>query len=451
MTNKKDTKSITRLNNGIWLYFFLLIFEGALRKWLLPGLAAPLLIIRDPLALYILLNSWHNDLLKANTYLTGMILIGFISFFTAIFLGHGSLPVAIFGARILLLQFPLIFVIGKIFNREDVLQMGKVILWICLPMTLLIALQFYSPQSAWVNRGIGGVVEENGFQGALGHFRPPGTFSFVTGTYLFYGLAACFIVYFWLTGKNVNRVLLISSTLAVMAAIPLSISRTLFFEICITVFFAFIGVSQKPKYLGKMILTVVIAFVALAILSKTSFFQGATETFFARFTNASETEGGLQGTLGDRFLGGLVSAIAGSVDLPFFGYGLGMGTNVGSQLMAGGRKFLLHEEEWGRIIDELGPILGLAVILLRVGLIIKIAKACFKKLHDGQMLPWLLLSFGFLQVAQGNWAQPTSLGFCTLIGGLMLASLRMSPSQVNVSIKENNFSVKFSNKSFSYN
>src|SRR5258708_39486843 len=36
------------LTRFIFLYFWLLIFEGSLRKWVLPGLAAPLLVIRDP-------------------------------------------------------------------------------------------------------------------------------------------------------------------------------------------------------------------------------------------------------------------------------------------------------------------------------------------------------------------------------------------------------------------
>ena len=32
----------------IWTYFWLLLFEGGLRKWIVPSLANPLLIIRDP-------------------------------------------------------------------------------------------------------------------------------------------------------------------------------------------------------------------------------------------------------------------------------------------------------------------------------------------------------------------------------------------------------------------
>lgn len=415
------------LRQGIWLYFVLLIFEGALRKWFLPGLATPLLVIRDPLALWLVVTTWKSGQLPANPYLVGMMLIGILGTFTAILAGHGNLPVAVYGARILLLHFPLIFVIGRIFNREDVIKMGKVTLWISIPMAVLIALQFYSPQIAWVNRGVGGDMEGAGFSGALGFFRPPGTFSFTNGNTLFYSFVASFIFYFWLNPQNINRFILIVATAGLLAAIPLSISRGLFFSVCVSLIFAAIAVSQKPKYMGRMIMAISGASVALLILSQTSFFQTATEAFSVRFETASNHEGGLEGTLIDRFLGGMINALIHSSEKPFFGYGLGMGTNVGSMLLSGDRGFLIAEEEWARVIGELGPLMGLAVIFLRLSLCAKIALASYQKLTLGDLLPWMLLSFGLLIVPQGQWAQPTSLGFSTLIGGLMLASLRSPP------------------------
>src|ERR1043166_1308985 len=41
------------LKQLVWLYFWLLIFEGALRKWIFPQYSAPFLVIRDPVALAI--------------------------------------------------------------------------------------------------------------------------------------------------------------------------------------------------------------------------------------------------------------------------------------------------------------------------------------------------------------------------------------------------------------
>lgn len=418
-TLNKDHKIVKQ---GIWLYFLLLICEGALRKWVLPGLATPLLIIRDPVALFLLYLSWKKGLLQFNVYLVLMMFIGIFSIFAAVLSGHGSLPVALYGARIFLFHFPMIFIIGRVFTQEDVIRLGKVVLMIAIPMTVLIALQFYSPQSAWVNRGVGGDAEGGGFSGALGYFRPPGTFSFTTGNSQFYSLVACFLFYFWLNPAGKMRLLLIAATAALLIAIPLSISRSLFFQVAISFLFVFVAILHKPKYLGHLLLSVISVSLVLAILSKTEIFLTASEAFTARFENASESEGGLEGTLVDRFLGGMLSAISKSGDQPFFGYGIGLGTNVGSMLIAGGRQFLIAEEEWGRIIGELGTLLGLGVILIRISLVTNILFVGYQYMRVGNLLPWMLTSFGLLMLTQGQWAQPTTLGFSSLIGGLMVAS-----------------------------
>jgi len=424
-------KSIRLIKYGIWAYFLLLIFEGALRKWVLPGLSTPLLIIRDPVALWVVFKALQRGLVPKNGYLTGMVIIGFIGILTAVLFGHGNLFVAIYGARIFLVHFPLIFVIGSVFNRDDVIKVAKVTLWLTIMMTVLIALQFYSPQSAWVNRGIGGDSEGGGFNGgALGFFRPPGTFSFTNGNVLYFSYVAPFVFYFWLNTKKVNKLLLIGASIALLAAIPLSISRSLFFQVAISLIFLMLGISRKPEYLGKMIMAVIAVFVAFTILGNTQFFQTSTEAFSVRFESANESEGGLKGVLGDRFIGGMLQAFSSSSDLPFFGKGLGMGTSVGGMLLSGQPGLTITEDEWGRTVAELGPILGIAAILLRVSMFLKIALACYKKLALGDMLPWMLLSFACLNLPQGQWAQPTALGFGVVIAGLMLASLR-APAPVD--------------------
>ena len=90
---ENSTVNNNLLKKGIWIYFFLLIFEGALRKWVFPGLATPLLIIRDPLALWLILMCTKRGLLPANFYLFIMILVAAVSTFTTLFFGHGNLQV----------------------------------------------------------------------------------------------------------------------------------------------------------------------------------------------------------------------------------------------------------------------------------------------------------------------------------------------------------------------
>jgi hypothetical protein len=411
----------------VWAYFLLLIFEGALRKWVAPGLSSPLLLVRDPVALWLVVEAWRRGLLPTSIYLTGTATIGVIGLITATLLGHGNLLVALYGARILLLHFPLIFVIGRVFNREDVVEMGKATLMIAIPMVVLVTLQFYSPQSAWVNRGIGGNLEGAGFSGSMGFFRPPGTFSFTNGNTTFFSFVAPFAFYFWLNRRSINSLLLIGATLALFFAVPLSISRGLLFQVAISLLFLLIASARKPENLGRLLIATLAGMLVLSLLSQSDLFATASEAFTSRFETANEAEGGLEGVILDRFLGGLIDSLTNpsSWGLPFFGYGIGMGTNVGSQLLVGKLTFLISEGEWGRIIGEMGLLVGLGLIILRLGLTYKLAWASYQKLAEGDVLPWMLGSVGFLYTAQGAWAQPTSLGFCIMIGGLMIASFRL--------------------------
>lgn len=419
----KRKSNIQLIRKGIWVYFILLIAEGALRKWVFPSLATPLLVVRDPLVLWLVIMAWKNEEMPMNWYIKTIWFIGIAGMFTALAVGHGNIEVALYGARILLLHFPMMFLMGRFFNKDDVELMGKVLLWMSLPMIVLITIQFYSPQAAFINRGVGGDLAGAGFAGALGYFRPPGVFSFTTGNTQFWSFVQVFVAYFWFNPDRIPKWLLLASTACAIAAIPLSISRTLIFQALLTIAFLAVPIAKKPVYLFRMLGALIGLIVILALLNKVSFFQQATEALTTRVDAASESEGGLQGTLGDRFLGGMLQAVTSS-DQPFFGYGVGAGTNVGARLITGEVTFLFAEQEWARLIGELGTIMGLVVIFVRTHLCIRLLSAGFKRIAEGDILPWMLLSVGFIMVLQGQWGQPTSLGFATIIGGLMLASLR---------------------------
>jgi hypothetical protein len=435
--NERRLKAINKreavtelLKKGVWVYIILLLTEGAIRKWGLPRLATPLLIVRDPVAIWMLFVAIKNGLFPSNNYVWSMVWVSIFAFFIAISIGHGSMSVAVYGTRILLIHFPLMFLIGSLFNREDIIKFGKILMWVSIPMLLLIGVQFYSPQSSFINRGVGGDVAGGGFAGALGFFRPPGTFSFTSGNTQFWSVVGIFVVYFWLNPSGVPRLLLIAASVCLIASIPLSISRTLIFQIVITVLFAFISVSKNPKYISRMLLASIGIFIAIMLLNKLDFFQKSTEALVSRYTDANATEGGLEGTLGNRFLGGLLGAVQ-QTNQPFFGYGIGMGTNVGAKLLTGDVEFLIAEEEWGRLIGEMGTIMGIMVIVIRLSFCIKAAWLSFQRLATRDILPWMILSMAFVFIAQSQWAQPTTLGFSTLIGGLLISSLKIEKPEVD--------------------
>ncbi len=420
---------------GIWVYFLLVLFDGALRKWFLPSLSGPLLILRDPVALWILINAWRWGYLGTNLTTVCMCVIGSFALYTAYFLGHGNIIVGTYGARIFLLHFPLIFVISSAMEKADLLKLARWTVIITIPMTMLIIAQFYSPQTAWINKSVGGEAG-GGFSGAMNYFRPPGTFSFTNGNSLFYNFTGCFVIYFWFHAKEISRILLFASTVALLLAVPFSISRTLLFQLVISLLFALVPVLLKRKRTPGLLVGLLTLSAIITALSFTPFFNTATTVFMSRFDTANSTEGGLNGVFLDRFLGGLIQAILMSSNQPIFGSGVGMGTNVGSMVLTGGRQFLVAEGEWGRVIGELGPILGLAVVIIRLKLAVSLIVKAFGKLREGSFMPWMLVSSSALSIAQAGWAQPTSLGFCIMLTGLTFASLRVdnTPRRTNPNI-----------------
>jgi hypothetical protein len=419
------------LKKGIWIYFFLLIFEGAIRRWLLPNLSNPILLIRDVLSFFLLIIALRNNYNPNNRLVTIIFCVGLISIFTALFFGHGNLLVALFGARILMIQFPMLFLIGHVLNRQDVISMGKIILWIAIPMAILITVQFYSPQNAWINKGIGENIDGAGFSGANGYFRPPGTFSFTSGNVNFFSLVSCVVLYFWLKPKKINKYLLFASSLALIVAIPTSISRSLFFQFIISIlFFIWVKISQ-PGFIKNITHLLTAFFVILILAINVNLIDNQVNTLIQRFDNAERSEGGIEGTIVNRFLGGLLYSFQ-SVDDQhiFFGYGIGMGTNVGSKLLTGELKFLISEGEWGRIFGEIGMILGLTFIFIRVYMSFNYLHESIKYLKKDDPFPWMLMSSGFIILSQQQLSQPTNLGFFVLIGGLVLATLKKEENEL---------------------
>ena len=203
--------------------------------------------------------------------------------------------------------------------------------------------------------------------GPMDFFRPPGTFSFVNGTTSFYALAICFIAYFWITKIKVNKLLLLGATLGAIIAIPLSISRTYFFNVVLLLLFVGVIQLRNPRQLPKMLIGFGILTLIGIVLIQIPEVATAVEAFTSRFDAANENEGGLiEGVLIDRFLGGMYGALFSADDMPFLGYGIGMGSNVGAMLISGDTSFLLPEGEWGRIMGEVGVVFGLLIVFLRI-------------------------------------------------------------------------------------
>ena len=148
MPNRKVTSQAvateyTFIKKLIWAYFLLLLFEGALRKWFLPSLSQGLLIIRDPIVIWIYFLAYGKNILPLeNIYIKNLLLFTLVFAFISFFFAGTHWATVGYGIRTNLLHFPLIFVMGKVLTHKDVIILGKAIMILALPMTLLLQSNF---------------------------------------------------------------------------------------------------------------------------------------------------------------------------------------------------------------------------------------------------------------------------------------------------------------------
>jgi len=77
---KIPESNTNRAKQLIWLYFWLLIIEGALRKWIVPSLSNPLLIIRDPVVILIYAVAASEGKFPRSAFIALILGLAFFSF-----------------------------------------------------------------------------------------------------------------------------------------------------------------------------------------------------------------------------------------------------------------------------------------------------------------------------------------------------------------------------------
>ena len=79
MQSASNQRLFTHIRRAIWVYFFLLIFEGVFRKWLLPEYSDILLVIHDPVVLVIYLLAIKARVFPRNYWIISLASIAFLS------------------------------------------------------------------------------------------------------------------------------------------------------------------------------------------------------------------------------------------------------------------------------------------------------------------------------------------------------------------------------------
>ena len=416
MISKKTKQTLKRL---IWLYFWLLLSEGVLRKWLFPGLSKYFYFARDPVLLCAYFIALKKGIFPKNGFIISIALLAVASLLQSGIVASANLAVILFGIRCNFLYLPLIFLIPKVFDLEDVKKIGKWVLLVAIPMAPLVATQFMSSPDNFINRTAGA----GGMQLMAGHgkIRPAGTFSFVTGPVFFFAMTAAFLTYGLVKKKIYQRWLIIAASISLAIGIITSGSRSAVMTIALVAAMLVVIFFVKPRFFGRYAKLVVIGVVAVFIISSFMFFKEGIDVLEERFAAGGGFKKGIIG----RVITDYTDWIKYFDYVPFFGYGIGTGTRGAAVLATDKAEVAWVEREWPRAIVENGWILGFLYILLRIAITIYLWRCALWSIRFGNILPILLFGACVYNVLTGPFGQATTLGFTVFIAGLCLAAARV--------------------------
>ena len=227
----------------IFIVYALLIFEGVLRKWALPGMHSILFFIRDPfvLATYILAIKYRMWPRWTPIFTAGCVMaVVFIPLaIVQSFLGNISPLVTIYGWRNYFYYLPFAFIIGEQFRGRDLSRLIRYSLLASIPIAVLCYQQFRSPPEDVVNLAMGGSAPMLVSHGIV---RTSGTFTVAAAQSLFIGSVFAMLLTVWLLPRKwrpLNQFELLLSSFAIMTSFAVSGSRSVLVQVAMVAIGAF--------------------------------------------------------------------------------------------------------------------------------------------------------------------------------------------------------------------
>jgi hypothetical protein len=413
------------LKKLFWAYFLLLIFEGALRKWIFPPLSAPLLLVRDPIGLMTIFEAYReNKWPEKWSAITGVLAALFIGICVIQLIAvNNPWFAALYGLRSYLLPFPLAFIMGENLTDEDICKFAKATLFIVIPMTLLEIAQYMAPPGSFLNKGAYEGAEQIMY--VEQRVRASGTFSFVTGPTSFTPLAAAFILYGFVNEKVAPKWLLLTAAFALLLSVPVIGSRTLVFELGGIIACAAIGALCGVSQLFQTLKVAVPLVIVSLLVSLLPIFSEASVSLHSRFTQASNSEGSISHATEVRTFAPIEETIE---QTDFFSnpFGQGMGTSAAAitRLIQGQVEYIAGEGEFGRIMYEIGPFPGFFFMLFRFLLAIFVIVKAVGQARQHKPLALLLAPLMFISLFLSLMEQPTEQGFLVVSLAFSLAALQ---------------------------
>ncbi len=458
---KLNNPSLT-LKRLIIFFFFYMIFEGVIRKWIFPNFSTQIYFIKDFFLIIIyLIGLKYHLIFKSNYAKLFTVIILILSLFG--FLGYDyskdSIIYYIAGLRSYWIFLPLFLIIVHLFSKNDLIKFFKLNLFFIIPNFLLVLFQALSPESSIINSGFDGNL--------LSPERPSSYFTYTTqNTFYFIFLFYIFCSYV-LDKKEFHAkdiIYLCLMNFLLISTMILLKGRSVYFYVFVTISYSsfFIIISNYEKKL-KMIKIVLILFVSLISfnLSSNLTFEDQYEHSKIRMHSDDTKEYELVSTFKEKKISDIPILnkmiddeeqvkipefcsrystycriindlyIVPTVDkASFYGYGIGSGTKI-VILLKNYQSFYLGEIDNKRIIMELGNVVGLSLVLVKWALVVILNIYAIFKFRDKNKIFYVpILVFISTQLFLGTVTYTVS--FISFIFWMSLGLLFSSFRKINI-------------------
>ncbi len=432
MLHQKNRISI--IGKSFLLILFIVVFEGAIRKWLIPSAGIPLMLIRDLIAIgaiffginlrYFKFKSFPEFSLLVWTFIVMMwSLLQFV--FEII-----PFPVIFIGFRSWILYAWFALLCYRALRPYDVEVILKVLLLSLLPMVVLSVIQFMSPVHSFINKqpGEGSVI----FIVVKDIVRTTGTFTFTMGYTTYLALLSPLVL--WMMSKKtiifknstIRLLVIVSFFLGVLVSgsrATLLFTASMFGFFIISMFFsgAYKKISSRSFFLGSIFI-IITGYYTFPILEK------AYNANISRIQTASMKE-----DVSTRIIETFIGSAKTWENMDIFGSGIGAGSNAARSFMPKGKDdFVLGEMEIDRILNE-GGLIGIFFSLFKLLIALYALTLSFKiMIKEKNMLVFLFWTYLTVQLLTSSMTgQITVHAFLFLSLGIGWTLLRSSKHRLS--------------------
>ncbi|MBO9650010.1 MAG: hypothetical protein J7605_16000 [Variovorax sp.] len=396
------SQALSRAGQLFLAVFIIVVFEGAVRKWVTSAASLPLVGLRDLCAAALVFYAWKRGYLRQHMKITAAMFAWSLVVFgwglLQLVAGKSSPLIFMIGLRFWLLYLWFAIAAAASMNETDYRTAFLTAGWMMVIMAPLAVLQHYSPPGAWINVQLDGGDDEEGiFVVVAGVVRTTGTFSFTAGYATFMGLVAPFVFGLLSARKPRSKHILFATAtfIAFLVGVLVSGSRTAVISSGLMLLTYLLGrllfspMRQKPA----AAVGVVVALLLVGVFAV--FFRDAVDVTQARFEQASEAED---------FWGRVQTILIGEPHVfrtvDWLGEGVGYGSNLANFVRTGSSEyFALAESEGGRVLLEGGLLgflyVGLKLLVIAIGLF-KSFRLSIKTRSPFPVLVWLTAALAIM-------------------------------------------------------